>query len=323
MLAPTFANFPSISMNHSISRRSLALRPLLAALAACLLPAVAHAVEVIDYDGVNNDYGVGSGTQAIALPAPTTTGNDTVYAYDPTTPLSVSGYTGPTFYGAAWLNSSDPTNFSTFSRARLTGNGGALSEIQLGILSHKSGNNGNNGKLTADVPATGAAFIAFQKSGFTGVSASDTLSFDTDSSLLLTIQGSSNAIVYLAVEAGNQWYISSASSTGTGLFGLSGQGLLDSTWGAWDPNGGSNGQLADAPTSFGMLGSSLTDIQAVGYFSVFPTSTAANEYTYVSQFSATLNPVETPEPSTTALLGGAVLLLGLAARRRLLPAASR
>jgi hypothetical protein len=308
-------------MNHPTFLRSRSFLTALAA--ACLLPAIAHATEVVNYDGVNNDYGVGSGTQTIALPTPTTTGNYTVYAYDPTTPLSAPGYTGPTFYGAAWLYSSDPTNFSTFSRARLTSGGGALSEIQLGILSHKSGNNGNSGKLTSDVSTYGASFIAFQKSGFTGISMSDTLSFDVDSSLLLTIQGSSNAVVYLAVEAGNQWYISSTSSTSTGLFGLSGQGLLDSTWGAWDPNGGSNGQLEDAPTSFGTLGSDLTDIEAVGYLSVLPTSTTANEYTYISQFSTNLNAVETPEPSTTALLGGAILLLGLAARRRLVPAASR
>lgn len=282
------------------------LPALLSSILTCF---TAEATPVINFDGASNNYITGS-TLNFTMPTATHPAgtNDYVFGYNGTTPLSpLTGYTGPKIYGGGWMTSADGS-ISTFSLKRLRSdfNASSKTQIELSMTSHSG------------VETSGAGFIAFRKDDFAG-GATGTFSLDSTSSISLTISTGSQTTVRFAVQANGQWYLSSAnvnpaSDTG-GSLSLSGQALLDSTWSLWNPTGGADGRLGTVSDDFSIIGSSLSNIEGVGYYVDYHNS-SSNQYASVSQFSADLAPVAVPEPSTIALAALGAVGFILASRHR-------
>lgn len=294
------------SLTNLTLLRALALPALLGTV---LTGPMARAATVVSFDGANNNYISGS-TLGLNMPTPTHPSgtNDYVFGYSSGTQLSpLAGYTGPKFYGGGWMTSADGS-VTTFSLKRLRSDFNATSktQIELSMTSHSG------------VETSGASFITFRKEDFAG-GATGTFALDSTSSINLTISTGSQSTVRFAVQANGQWYLSStsvepASNTG-GALSLSGQALLDSTWSLWDPTGGADGRLGAVSDDFSTIGSSLTNIESVGYHVTYNNS-SSNQYASVTQFSADLVPVAVPEPSTVALAAISAVGFGIAVLRR-------
>lgn len=284
--------------------RSVRVPALAAAATGVLLHHSALAEKVVDFDGVTHDY-TPSGNKTLLLPTPThpAGSNDYIYSYSASTPISPT-YDGPLFYGGGWMTSADPS-YAEYGNKKIradfnnaTTGVSYQSQIELGMTSH------------AGIMTTGASFLAFSIDGLHAV--------DNSSSLNLTISTGSASTVRFAVLSGDQWYLSSISvnptSTLGGTLSLTGQAFLDSTWAAWDPNGGADGRLGAEPSSYAVLGSSLTGVEAAGVYASY-NSTASNQYAYVGQFSADLKPVSAPEPSSALLLVSGISMVAFRRHR--------
>ncbi len=262
---------------------------------ACLLtPALlfSQGQTVVDWGG---DYV--SSNQGLALPTPvddTETGTR-IWTFSEANPISpISGYTPPTgksgtFYGGSWLRNSNET-ISGWSSSNVSIDGDHNR-----ILYQRSS--------PGDPDWFGGVMTVFKKEDFLGGAgaAGMTVSFALidDSpvgSLSLTSGRALNSTRRFVVQNESQWYVSQATNTN-----LSGQGLLDSLWGLWDPTGGPEGRLADLPVTFGVLGSEFTDIQSLGYFAEISRTEGAGGGvgSEIRYFSATAHVI--PEPGQVAL----------------------
>jgi hypothetical protein len=281
----------------------------IAALALLAGSLAAQAATVVNFDGVANSYISGS-AQSLSLPAAVRPGgNEYIYGYSAGTAISPGAYTGPVFHGGGWMTSAagTPAGYtSTRVRSNYSNSGGSyLTDIEIGMTGHTGS------------ASSGAFFVSFLKEDFTG-GPGDSYFFDSTSSISMKVANGNQSEVRFAVLADGQWYLSAASTVpvanaGSPTLTLSGQGLLDSTWALWDPTGGANGRLGDLPSSFTVAGSSLQNIEGVGFYTSF-NETTSNQYVYLGQFSADLAVAAVPEPTAGALSVAGLLLFTL--RRR-------
>lgn len=200
------------------------------------------------------------------------------------------------FYGASWLNASAASGLTTahrnFSNAKIFSE--EVVSASTDVLRWSRGNTGASG-----ITYTGGAFMAFLGADF--LSGAGEIRFDLTSSLKVTTGTTTNARTYFAVLEEGQWYLSQNSSTAPGVSGfeLSSTDLLESTWALWDPTGGTNGRLQDAPSSgFTRLGSSFSDIEGFGLFVAFNTASTSGASLQWDLTSFQVNAV--PEPSVAA-----------------------
>jgi hypothetical protein len=127
------------------------------------------------------------------------------------------------------------------------------------------------------VQAEGAYFIAFPKEHFLEGASTQNVSFaNTESGypagyLLLKINNGRNATIRFAVLNDGKWYLSESSKKNARRedFAIESHDILDSQWGEWDPTGGSDGQLAEAPDTYNIPGSTFTNIESLGFYGRF------------------------------------------------------
>lgn len=237
-------------------------------------------------------------------------GSSRLYAYSdttnatPSTPYSAPPGKSGTLYSGSYFEKNGGGGNTTYGRNVL--NNGANDTITF--------------RKTGSLPSgyTSATFIAFLKEDFlSGSGVSDVVTFTSGNSMSFTLTEATNSEYRFAVMNGSTWYLHSATYDTTGSqLTLSGSSLLsDNAWGAWDPNGGANGQLGVVPSTFDTQGSSFSNIQAVGFFalSTFPTN--------VEGFSASLSTFTVdasiiPESGTTALLFGVGMMVAVFRYRR-------
>jgi len=123
----------------------------------------------------------------------------------------------------------------------------------------------------------GAVFVAFPKEHFLEAASIKTVSFASNSSgnpigsLILNVQSARNASIRFAVKNDGVWYLSERHLNHVRRKDLilEAHEILDSKWGVWEPTGGADGQLAEAPEQFDVSGSTFTDIQSLGFYARF------------------------------------------------------
>lgn len=246
-----------------------------------------------------------SSTVNFALPTPVDSGTTRTWEYSLTTPISPSSanYTGPAFYGALMTDrtgvTSGPVNFNQ-TQVHDGGDGG-LRTIATGL---------NPGSDTGRI----VGLIAFKKEDFENL-ADERIQFSSGNSALINWgnYGGASGGVRAAVLSGSTWYLSQ--SIGSGWQSqLAIPDLSTELWGAWSPAGA---PLSAAPTAFSTPGTSLNDVQAVGYFfDIERTGNQAQVWMLEVQFSGTK---VIPEPGTMSFLLFAGCLL-FALRRRFVTA---
>ncbi len=124
--------------------------------------------------------------------------------------------------------------------------------------------------------------------------------------------GTSTRLVHFVVQNGTDWYISSASVTAAGVLSIdNGQ---TSTWAPWSIPPATGGLFPSVPTEFAVLGSDLTDIQAVGVWSRITATHATSNAVADFQF-ASFEVAVIPEPGAVAAVMG-LLVVGLVLIRR-------
>jgi len=241
-------------------------------------------------------------TRPIVLPAPSNpSANTWTYQYSSTTAINPTLYTGPRFYGAlqvtnteqstaaaSWYQTPRVVEYTTADRMRL--------------LSAALATSGG------ETAASGLIF--FQKADFTnGMNNASAVTFDSTSTFSMTRQSSYVAEVRLAVMNEGVWYLSQSAFTSDTI---SLTNLAAQNFGAWNISSTSS-PLPAAPTSFTTLGSSLGNIQAVGFYFNGSTSTAGVR-AGVDLMSFSVSAV--PEPAVSVLLGLGLGLALLRARNR-------
>lgn len=241
-----------------------------------------------DYVSANNN---------LVLPSAIDDGGYRTYAYSVTTPISPSsGYTAPVdrndnFYGAAQVFNSagTPTSFALARIGNDTTSGNNLDFIQFTGPSI----NGNISGL-----------VFFKQADF--LNGSDvTLSLSGMSGSINVTDVGGTASIRLAVLNNGSWYLSQSAASGTGAFNVTAMDEIN--WGAWNPAGA---PLAGAPGNYDVSGSTLNDVEALGYYFY----AERNGQSRVGVNEITFNGVVVPEPGTVSLLmvGSALLF----ARRR-------
>ncbi len=242
-----------------------------------------------------------------------------LWGYNATVPISPgigSSYSGTSakFYGVAQLT---------------TKLGGANGSHQVQIQNNAEQDRiyvqtrGLNVNTLPGDTANAQGFFFWNKEDFLdGESLSEPLQLSSLSELYLNAPYGrvSNSTVRFAVQSGGVWYLSEkALVTGeklaTALGSITLTELSESAWAQWGVQASPTSLLDAAPGTFDVLGSTLNDITAVGFY---------YDATYIksnavmlgfSEFRVTATTI--PEPGTTAMLGGAALLLiGFAAARR-------
>ncbi len=222
-------------------------------------------------------------------------------------PAAVDGsgafYGGPLFYGAAWMSSSDGS-LTSFARMYIRRPASYYQNaLEIG--------------LPADTSTEGGAFLFFKKESFVGYDEGASYGIDGTSSLSARFSGVTRSTVRLAILNEGQWYLSSdtvpTGSTGSSIDFASGQ-LSTSLWGEWDPTGGLEGRLDNAPSVFDTLTGSFQNIEAIGIYGQFDTATGA-QYFYTTDFEANFQVI--PEPGLAYLLmAGAPVYWFLRMRRK-------
>lgn len=259
----------------------------------CLLLAAPLAQAQVSLVSFNStDYVTAN--QNLSLPTPVNNGTVRTWEYSATIATDPSSnYTGPTFYSALQLDVTSGTH--GFGQAQVVNN---VAGDRLTLQS-----NSVIGNMTT--------FVFFKKEDFAnGSGATDTISFNSTSafSINLNANGGGSALRAAVLNNGT-WYLSSTSFTGTGVKTIS--DLSAQTWGAWDPTGA---PLDAAPGTFSVAGTSLTNIQAVGFWA-YNVRGSANLMSVITDNISFTGLVAVPEPSSAAALAG-LGVLGLAALRR-------
>lgn len=241
-----------------------------------------------------------------------------LYGYSDTTPLlgptaTYSG-TSDTFYGALHLTS--PINQSG-SQIRVRSTGNASEDW--------SGNNRlyiqtPSTTSSSSSPALAQGMIFWKKEDFLSGESSEPLSLNSlDEFVLNASYGRvSQSTLRFVVQSDGVWYLSQKSlTTGSKLAVPLGVLTLnnpaDSLWASWDIQDSATSLLNPAPTNFDIVGNTLNNITAVGFYFEGSYTLSNSAMFGFEQFSVT----SIPEPSTAAFLGGSALLLvgGLAIKR--------
>lgn len=259
------------------------------------------AATVVNWGG---DY-ISAATVNLQTGTTVDTGATKTYLYSTTNAKSpASGYTAPvgksgTFYGAfETTNGSGGT--ATMSAYRIEDN---VAGDRIKIWGQSSASAGNTVK----------GLIFFEQGDYLAAGDAGTVTFDVSSTMSLNVNTfTGNAGARMAVFSGGKWYLSQAVATSTGLFSMS--NLSAASWGEWAINS-ATAPLNAPPTTFATLGSSFTDIDAVGFYFEL-TRDASSARFEADAFSVNAVVTAVPEPSVVGL-GGLAALMGLIYRRRI------
>ncbi|MBE2204017.1 MAG: PEP-CTERM sorting domain-containing protein [Chthoniobacterales bacterium] len=245
--------------------------------------------------------------QALAVPTPVGSAPTWTYKYSASTAISpASGYTAPsgksgTFYGALEVTNSEAANAaSAWDASPRIQNNAAADRIRL-----------RSKALAASGTSAVTGLVFFKKTDFlNSMSSPSQIKFDSTSNFTMSLATNVGS-VRLAVLDGSQWYLSSYNFTsGSGNISLS--NLASENFGAWSIDS-TSAPLPAVPGSFGIAGSTFTDIQAVGfYFSGSTNTTGVTPGVQATAFSVSA----VPEPSTSLLMGVGLTGVLLMARRR-------
>lgn len=183
------------------------------------------------------------------LPAASDNGSTRTWPYSDTTDITpTSGYTVPsgqsgTFYGMfQQTTAGSPNNFS-----------------QIGFANDAAGDyfrlTGQNGTLIE-------TFIFFKKANFLNGFDAGTLAVNgLEGTIGVNSVAGDTITVRFALRHNGTWYLSETTVNSTGSFNINNLGA--GNWGAWNPSGS---PAAAAPASFTTAGSSLTDVDALGFY---------------------------------------------------------
>ncbi len=158
--------------------------------------------------------------------------------------------------------------------------------------------------------------IYFEQAHFLNGGDHATVSLADDSTIALNIRKfNGSGSIRMAVFDGTHWYLSETSFSSTGLVTLT--NFSSESWAAWSA---SSQPLPELPTDFPIDTSSLTNIQAFGFYfeSTQPDITKYAELEFLT-FKVDAVVTTIPEPSVAFLSGAAVLATGgwMLRRRRL------
>ncbi len=282
------------------------------ALAVCALASPIHATTVVHWNGL---YVSSNTTFLVPDAVSADAGATSVYVFDPNSNAAPSapayvapeGKTGP-FYTGSYLTSTGAANTWTTSDRRVMN----LSPNRLTY----------DKTPPIDQTLTGAVFFAYMKSDFLNGADAQQVHFNDSSSLRMnTVTGTASltngnaaSTFRFALQDDGQWYLSQAIQTGGGgAFEIGSDSILDSLWGAWNPTGGANSRLGDAPVTYDTLGSSFTNLQGFGFYSEFD-----GQQDNIRIISATndFQVIAIPEPAHAILLLGIGGTIAVILRRR-------
>lgn len=264
-----------------------ALLPILSCIAAV---GIANAATIINWQG---DYVVNTGTLAIG--SATASGTTNTWQYSSSVAKSPSSsYNGTVFYGAIMNDSL----------------GGPQGLTQAQLVNNAAGDRITIGSNNSQTNQLIRGLIFFKKEDFSSLSEASNITFDSTSSITIVNAGSSGTYTLrAAVLDGTQWYVSQTAQTSfSGTLSIA--DASSANWGAWDPTGA---PIADDPSTFTTVGSSFTNIQAVGYFFEAFRSSGTNS---VSTSTSQITFLAIPEPSTWALLAVGLTAVTVLRRRR-------
>ena len=215
----------------------------------------------------------------------------------PLNPTAASGYdtaaSSAVFYGGVRWHMLNNGAFGDANLQRLVDERGAGVDDWLFV-----GNSKSNATLSF-------AAIAWAKEDFAGGGAgAAALEFDPADTLSMTVSArSGNTRGHFLVKDNGQWYVSSSSKAGTGLFEIADPDTA--LWGLYNPSGGDI--VADFAQTF--TTHTFTSIEAVGYY-VHTTAAGGDPNFGISRFTASATAADVPEPAAVGLgMAGLVLLV--------------
>jgi hypothetical protein len=246
------------------------------------------------------------------MPANVASGSSRIYGLNLTTPIIVTGaavgttnasqYVGPNVYAAfAHRNDATETAPNTIGTARSGTTGFVLTPA--------------SNTSTAE---TFDMLLVFKKADFAGGLHAGPVGFDDTSvfSISTATYNANTKSLRAVVQVGSSWYISVAENT-TPQAAANPKVILSNaaaaSWVVWDPTTSIALESINfaAPT---VLGSSFTDIQAVGIYGHMVKSSESNLGFTLSKFE--VSAVAVPEPATIAVLLGLCALGFVAVHRR-------
>lgn len=254
-----------------------------------------------------------------------------IYSYNGTTAnlTPSAGYVAPsgkssTFYGG-WSASSG------------TGPAvpGGTSGTTSGLNSRSVFQNGAGGQpgediiyLALDAPAPAfRGLVVFEKQDFLNGTSTETVAFDSDSSLTFSgLVGGARPNLRWVVLDGSTWYVSEATFTGTGSFLFWGAAVSSTLtdpnsqlWASYIPieSDSAGPYLYNTAPSSGYGAHSFSDIRAVGiYYDSYGVPITDGTFTNFGLQQFTVSGVTVPEPSTYLLAGLSIALLSLRKRKK-------
>lgn len=169
------------------------------------------------------------------------------------------------------------------------------------------GQNPGSGQTT-----TLSGLVYFTQAGFLNNFDTGTLSIATVESIKLTLTGegdgsSGTGGLRMAIQNNGTWYLSE-STTGLSASTTTYENLGSMDWAAWDPN---TFPIDTQPSSFNVSGSTLTDIEAFGFYYNVSREGGAPRLHYQG-----FEVIAIPEPGTLMLVGIALGSLLLFRRKR-------
>jgi hypothetical protein len=269
-----------------------------AVLASVFAASAARSALIIDFGG-----NMVSSNQNLVLPTPTNDGDTRYWEYDFDTPISPSSsvYSGIPFYGVLQHTSGTGTA-ANFGRARV--GSGSIGEIEIRGSAHGTGNF-----------ITGLVFFKPELNPGESVAFMPGDSITMSNHTFTTNPGNPRRYRMAVLNDGG-WYLSASSypgnQTGFGTFTIA--DAAAEMWGAWDPTTVPLDPTNDPSGSYTTLGSTFTNVEAVGVWFAFSGSSTQEARFSLSGLQVNATTV-IPEPHTLGLLLAVGTLLML--RRRL------
>ena len=250
----------------------------------------AAGITIVDWSG--NYVGSGS-SQNLNLGSSTDTSTTRTWEAAEITPGGTyeapEGKTGPIFGAFEYTDNNGPRDFS-LARIRRDD-----SNTPINFSAHGGVDSSNLKGL-----------IYYTKSNFLNSMSSVPIGLTEMSGTLNVTDQSETAEYRFAVLNGTDWYLSSTTATDTGAFNIEDFGAIN--WGAWSMPEGST--FSATPSNYDVAGSTLTDVQAVGFY--FDVSREGQSRVEFESFQV----VAIPEPGTLLLVGIALGSLLLFRRKR-------